>query len=156
MKFGGVDYVVANMGDNMIRGDVMDMNETQFDDMLERYLTIPFRLAQDAMPLLERSGYVQYYSLEFMETVRFDETIFKTNCDFDMSDTIRVVTGDGSGAVWDKPSNQEVEKLCAMIPAGRIGRPHDCTGVIAFLLSDRAKYITGENVVIAGGVCVRF
>lgn len=33
MKFGGVDYVVANMGDNMIRGDVMNMNETQFDDV---------------------------------------------------------------------------------------------------------------------------
>ena len=38
-----------------------------------------------------------------------------------------------------------------IIPAGRLGRPEDIAGAVAFLLSDDAAYITGENILVDGG-----
>ena len=32
----------------------------------------------------------------------------------------------------------------ADVPLGRLGTPEDCAGVVAFLVSDDAAYMTGE------------
>lgn len=37
------------------------------------------------------------------------------------------------------------------IPLGRIGEPDDVSGIVAFLVSPHAAYITGETIVAAGG-----
>lgn len=37
------------------------------------------------------------------------------------------------------------------IPAGRLGTSADVAAAVAFLVSPEAKYITGENLVVAGG-----
>ena len=34
----------------------------------------------------------------------------------------------------------------------RIGKAEDCAGAVAFLASDDASYVTGETIVIAGGM----
>lgn len=38
-----------------------------------------------------------------------------------------------------------------MIPLGRIGTPDDLAEVIAFLASDRAAYVSGQDIVVDGG-----
>jgi 3-oxoacyl-[acyl-carrier protein] reductase len=37
------------------------------------------------------------------------------------------------------------------VPLGRMGTPEDISGVVAFLCSDAARYITGQTVVVDGG-----
>ena len=37
------------------------------------------------------------------------------------------------------------------IPAGRLGTFEDVSGAVQFLVSEKAGYITGTNVVVAGG-----
>lgn len=37
------------------------------------------------------------------------------------------------------------------IPLGRLGAPQDVADLVSFLVSDRAKYITGEDVNLSGG-----
>jgi NAD(P)-dependent dehydrogenase (short-subunit alcohol dehydrogenase family) len=44
-----------------------------------------------------------------------------------------------------------LEALSADIPLGRRGDPRDIAEMVAFLVSDRAQWITGENFVVAGG-----
>ncbi len=44
-----------------------------------------------------------------------------------------------------------LENLEKKNPLGRIGQPHEVGGVIAFLLSPEASYITGTNVPVDGG-----
>ena len=40
----------------------------------------------------------------------------------------------------------------AEVPLGRFGRPDEVSGIVAFLCSDRASYITGASIDVAGGM----
>lgn len=44
------------------------------------------------------------------------------------------------------------EGLARAIPLGRLGRPDDYPGMIAFLLSDDAAFITGQTISVSGGL----
>jgi 3-oxoacyl-[acyl-carrier protein] reductase len=44
------------------------------------------------------------------------------------------------------------QRLQAEIPAGRFGRPEELADAVAFLLSERAGYITGASLQIDGGL----
>ncbi|CAL4236920.1 unnamed protein product, partial [Meganyctiphanes norvegica] len=53
-------------------------------------------------------------------------------------------------------SNEAVlDKMTEMIPLGRIGKPHEMGGIVSFLASDDASYVTGESFVAAGGMTSR-
>jgi 3-oxoacyl-[acyl-carrier protein] reductase len=43
-------------------------------------------------------------------------------------------------------------KLLEHTPAARIGQPEDVSGLIAFLCTSRADFITGQTIVIDGGM----
>jgi dehydrogenase/reductase SDR family protein 4 len=58
-----------------------------------------------------------------------------------------------SQVLWDSGDAKESEVIpfngCAM---GRVGTPDECANTVAFLASDDASYITGETIVVAGGM----
>lgn len=43
------------------------------------------------------------------------------------------------------------EQMITMIPLGRFGEAREIAATVAFLLSEDASYITGENLVVGGG-----
>ncbi len=49
------------------------------------------------------------------------------------------------------PDESAEQKFLSKIPAGRYGDKEELANLAAFLMSDMAPYITGENVVIDGG-----
>jgi acetoacetyl-CoA reductase len=45
-----------------------------------------------------------------------------------------------------------LEQIVATIPMGRLAQPHEIAGLVSYLASDDAGYITGANISINGGL----
>jgi 3(or 17)beta-hydroxysteroid dehydrogenase len=71
--------------------------------------------------------------------------------------------GDVRTAMWEKAMQQiarkkntsvaaVVESAAAMVPLGELMSPEDIAAAVAFLVSDDGRHITGEKLVIDGGV----
>jgi 2-hydroxycyclohexanecarboxyl-CoA dehydrogenase len=45
-----------------------------------------------------------------------------------------------------------IEALTRAIPMRRLGQPDDYPGIVAFLASDDAAYITGQTISVSGGL----
>ena len=59
------------------------------------------------------------------------------------------------GGGWDSFQREHPEDfaefLASQFPFGRLGRPEEVAGVVSFLLSARASWITGANIAVDGG-----
>lgn len=58
------------------------------------------------------------------------------------------------GGVFNNQDPYFVERYTKKTPLKRMAEPSDLTGAIAFLASDEASYITGQNIAIDGGFTV--
>jgi 3-oxoacyl-[acyl-carrier protein] reductase len=52
----------------------------------------------------------------------------------------------------DMIANAPVEEALKMIPAGRVGEPEEVAGIVAFLMSREADYITRQVIGVNGGL----
>ncbi len=59
-----------------------------------------------------------------------------------------VIKTDLSRALWETREAQ----IAASVPVRRLGLPEDVASVVAFLASDAASYITGQTLVVDGGI----
>ena len=49
-------------------------------------------------------------------------------------------------------SEETIKRMASMSFMGRIGKPQDIAGVVLFLVSDAAGWVTGQNISASGGV----
>ncbi len=55
-------------------------------------------------------------------------------------------------APWFEYMPDQEERFVKGTPAGRVGEPEDIADVVVFLCSDLARFITGQNLVVDGGL----
>lgn len=51
----------------------------------------------------------------------------------------------------DRLPKEVIDKVRTSVPMGYVAEPEDVAGVVAFLASDDARYITGQSILIDGG-----
>ena len=56
------------------------------------------------------------------------------------------------GGVFDNQPELFVKRYCARVPMGKMATPEDIAGAVVFLASDEASYITGQNLIVDGGL----
>ena len=47
---------------------------------------------------------------------------------------------------------EKLDKIVRRTPLGRLGVPEDVVGPVKFLLSDESKFVTGQLLIVDGGI----
>ena len=56
-------------------------------------------------------------------------------------------------SVRSRPNGERIiEAMTRSIPLGRVARPEDIAGAIAFFLTEDAGYVTGQVLSVSGGL----
>lgn len=142
--------------------------EAQLDEMYSIHLKAPFLLTQQALPLLadggrivnistglarfNAPGYAAYAAMKGGVEVLTRYQAAELGQRGITVNTVApgaIETDFGGGVVRD---NADVNAYVAADTAlGRVGLPDDVGGVVAFLCSDEARWITGQRLEVSGG-----
>jgi len=57
----------------------------------------------------------------------------------------------GTKMVMAIPQDVLESKILPLIPQSRLGKPNEIAGLVAYLASDEAAFVTGANIAINGG-----
>lgn len=168
-KFGGIDILVSNAAVNPLFGPTFEATEESWDKIFDINIKSAFLLSKEVVPYLEKRGggnivFVSsiggYNPFPLIALYSVSKTallgLVKALVPQCASMNIRVnaiapgiIKTRFSESLWKDPN---VEKTAsAQIPMQRYGLPEECSGAVAFLVSDDASYITGETIVMAGG-----
>jgi 3-oxoacyl-[acyl-carrier protein] reductase len=63
-----------------------------------------------------------------------------------------IVLTEGTAERYGDGGTEAAERARRAVPLGELGRPEDVADVVAFLVSDAARYVTGEVVHVDGGL----
>lgn len=168
--FGSADILVNNAGMEM-RSDFWDTPEAEYDKVMAVNLRGPFFLTQSFVRRLrdaKKPGRVVNISSVHEDMVfpgfttyccsKGGMRMFMRNLSVELGPLGITINNVAPGAIAtpinktllaDKP---KLNALLANIPLGRMGTPDDVAGLVAFLASDDATYITGSTFVVDGGL----
>lgn len=166
-RFGSLDVLVNNAGitrDNLL----MRMKEQEWDDVIDTNLKGVFNCIQKATPqmLRQRSGAIINLSsvvgavgnpgqANYVATKAGVIGLTKSAARELASRGITVnavAPGFIVSDMTDALSDELKEQMLTQIPLARFGQDTDIANTVAFLASDKAKYITGQTIHVNGGM----
>ncbi|MDE1993898.1 MAG: SDR family oxidoreductase [Rhizobiaceae bacterium] len=173
-RFGKIDVIVANAG-IAHRTPLDKLNDDKWDLTMDVDLKGIFRLVRAAAPGMRarRSGSIIALSSIMGVAYGWDEHVHYSAAKSGVVGLVRGlavelakdgvrVNGIAPGYIRTAQLLSEenslgpagAEKAAEFIPMGRLGEPEDIADVIAFLASRSARYMTGQVLVVDGGLLV--
>nr|XP_004661867.1 dehydrogenase/reductase SDR family member 4 isoform X1 [Jaculus jaculus] len=166
---GGIDILVSNAAVNPFFGNLMDVTEEVWDKVLHINVKATAMLTKAVVPEMEKRGggsvvivasIGAFTPLPGLGPYNVSKTALlglTKNLALELaSKNIRVnclapglIRTRFSSMLWmDKAREDSIKE---MMHIRRIGKPEECAGIVSFMCSEDASYITGETVVVGGG-----
>jgi NAD(P)-dependent dehydrogenase (short-subunit alcohol dehydrogenase family) len=170
-EFGGLDVVFNNAGVSR-PGSAVDLSTADWDEMWRTNVSSLFHLAKASVPLMvERGGgaivatasvsasFADGASVGYAATKAAVIGLVKALAIDHGRKGVRVnaispgvtstppmmaALGGDSGALYERAVESQ--------PVGRLGEPNEIAAVAVWLASDEASYLTGQNIVVDGGL----
>jgi len=170
-SFGSIDVVVNNSGATW-GAPPEEMPLDRFDQVMQVNVRGTFLMSQAAGRRMIESGaggtIINISSMaglvgghpDYMQTVGYNSSkgaIISMTRDLATSWAKRNITVNAIAPGWfpTRMSGGLIEKfeeeMLSGIPLGRFGTPEDLKGVVIFLASPAASYVTGQTIVVDGG-----
>jgi glucose 1-dehydrogenase len=169
-KFRRLDVMVNNAGIET-RTSVLDTTEVQYDRVLRTNLKSAFFGTQlAARQMIKQGGGGRIINITSVHedwpmpgniaycVTKGGMRMLTRTAGVELAPHNVLVVGIAPGAVAT-PINRVtmkdpamMERLNAAIPLGRMAEPEEIAGVVAFLASDQARYMTSTTVVVDGGM----
>jgi glucose 1-dehydrogenase len=169
-QFGSADILVNNAGMEK-KSDFWDTSELDYDEVMAVNLRAPFFLTQAFVRQLRDAkkagriinissvhedmafpGFASYCSSKGgLRMLMRDLAVELGPLGITINNVApgAIATPINKALLGDKP---KLDALLANIPLGRLGTPEDVAGIVAFLASDDASYVTGSTFVVDGGL----
>ncbi|WP_416444183.1 SDR family oxidoreductase [Leeuwenhoekiella sp. A16] len=170
-KFEKLDILVNNAGIN-IRKNATAYTSAEYRKVLEINLIAPFELSRKLYPLLKKSGKASVINIA---SVAANQDV-KSGAPYGMAKSGLLQQTRSLAAEWaidnirvnavspwytETPLTEAVfnqkDRLAHIIsrtPMQRVAQPEEMAGAVAFLAMDKASYITGQNLVVDGGISI--
>ena len=173
-RYGPLDCVVANAG-IAHRVPLAELTDERWDHTHEVDLKGVMRVCRAAAPAMRRAGRGSMIAVSSIMGVAYgwDEHVQYSAAKAGVVGLVRGlavelardgvrVNGIAPGYIRTAQALSEehslgpagLERAADFIPMGRVGEPEDIADVILFLASDAARYLTGQTVVVDGGLLV--
>jgi NAD(P)-dependent dehydrogenase (short-subunit alcohol dehydrogenase family) len=163
---GPIDILVNNAGTESVN-HALDMEEDEWDRVINTNLKGPFLCAQEAGRRMEENGGGVIINISSIHdttprkglihycSAKAGLKMFSKCLALELAESnIRVVSV-APGAIETEMNREEInqfgrEKFNQWIPSGRVGNVTEVAQTVAFLASDLASYINGADVYIDG------
>ena len=173
-RYGPLDAVVANAG-IAYRVPLPELTDERWDHTHEVDLKGVMRVCRAAAPAMREAGRGSMIAVSSIMGVAYgwDEHVQYSSAKAGVVGLVRGlavelarsgvrVNGIAPGYIRTAQALSEehslgpegLEQAASFIPMGRVGEPEDIADVILFLASDAARYLTGQTVVVDGGLLV--
>tara|TARA_B100001121_G_scaffold17989_1_gene14330 strand:+ start:1208 stop:1981 length:774 start_codon:yes stop_codon:yes gene_type:complete len=179
-KWGLLDILINNAGieDGYI---LSEQSYEKYRKTMKINLDAPFLCSKYSLPLLEKSKSGRIVMISSIQGVRgykgnisygtakgglinmtkvlavelAEKNILVNSVAPGFINTSMSVMKDGN-LEWDTDWFKDVYLKYGKLPMGRYGHPDDVAGAVYFFCSDDSKYVTGQTLLVDGGVSVTF
>ena len=157
--YGRIDAVVNHTG-GPPKGELLEVSDERWVHGLDLVILSVVRLCRLVTPVMERQGGGAIVNITTFSS-------FEPDPRFPVSSTLRAGVGAFTKLYANRYAAQNIRMNCVLpgfvdslnipddwiaeVPMKRIGKTSEIAKTIAFLLSDDAGYITGQNIRVDGG-----
>ena len=159
-RWGRIDAVVNNTG-HPATGALLELTDDDWHAALDLVVLNVVRMARQVTPVMERQGHGSIVNISTFSA-------YEPSDAFPLSSALRAGLGSFTKLYASRyaaagirmnnvlpgfiDSYPEEAHLVEQIPAGRFGKVEEIARTVAFLVSDDAGYITGQNLRVDGGL----
>ncbi len=170
LHYGRIDILVCNAAVNPYYGPLLDIKDEAFDKIMASNVKSNIWLCALAIPPMAARGSGSVVIISSIGGLRGSTVIgaygISKAADFALCRSLAgewgpkgvrvncvapgLVRTDFARALWE--DEERLKHRCATTPLRRIGEPDEIAGAVAYLGSDASSFMTGQTIVVDGGV----